>query len=267
MRLLPLLLTIGLFTSCEKHSPATSRIPFGLQLDLPVISFSKDQLATAGTGYIEAVIEGKITEIHLPNGARTSTTSGQSFEEVLETISKGVVKQTETPPLLISATASTKFGVIRSVIRSAAMQGIYRIIFLVKSDTRGSGVIRFDLPTVEETTPMPKIDPFFLQIDDKDQIFSGSGASRERMDGGSEDRTLKKLEDQLELFSAAAKAAGCEIIPCLIYVHQEASYQRMITLLSMIQKYGLKPDFTDMEPEPRPKPIMPAPRKPTPPSF
>jgi biopolymer transport protein ExbD len=264
MRLVSLILPLCLLASCEKEEPSTVRVPSSLRLDhfeLPVAFFSKDQLSSADSGYIEALVDGDLTEIHHPNGFSASTAGGQSFDEVLEGISRSVPHQGTIPPLLISATASTKFGTIRSVIRTAATAGIYRILFLVKSDSRGTGIIRFEVPTMGDE--LPDIEPFFIQIDDKGEIFTGTGPGRTRIDGGADDRDLEKLNDVLKLFAAAAKSAGSENAPCQIYVNPEASYQRMIDLLSMMKKWGLKPYFTDMEHEPRPKPILQAPRKPS----
>lgn len=263
-RLVSLFLPLCFLTSCDREASSPERVPVGLRLDhfkLPVTAYSKDQISSSDSGYLEAVVDGRSLEIHHPNGVASTTATGQTFDAVLESISRGVPDQGEKPPLLISATASTNFNPIRSVIRSAAMAGIYRILFLVKSDTSGTAIIRFELPTMGES--IPKIEPFFIQIDDKGNVFTGSGPSRTRMDEGSEDRILGKLNSQLELYSAAAKACGSDVVPCQIYVSHEASYQRMIDLLSLVNKWGLKPYFIDMEPEPRPKPILPAPRKPT----
>ena len=261
MRLVSLILPLCLIASCEKHSPVTARVPIGARsVDLPVASYS-EKLSAHDSGYIEAVINGDLTEIHHPNGFLDSTAAGQSFEEVLGSISRSVPYQGSIPPLLISATAPTKFDEIRLVIRSAAKNGISRILFLVRSETQATGVIRIGLPTMGESPP--KIEPFFIQIDDKGQIFTGSGPSRIRMDDGSDDRDLEKLNNQLGLYAAAAKACGCEVAQCQIHVDPDASYQRMIDILSTIKKWGLRPYFTDMESESRPKQILSAPRKPT----
>ena len=260
MRFIFLLLPLCIFVSCKSETPT----PISLRdehFDLPISSALKDQLSAADAGNIEAVIDGETTEIHHPNGHLSSTAGGLTFDQVLASFPLSIPERGELPPLLISATASTKFATIRSVIRSAAERDIYRILFLVKSDTKGTGVIRFEVPTMDES--MPKIEPYFIQIDETGKVFTGSGSSRSRMDDGTEDRELEKLNEQLELFSAAAKSAGFENSPCQIYVNPEASYQRMIDLLSLVSKWGLNPNFTDMEPEPRPKPILPAPRKPT----
>lgn len=241
------------------------RVPIGLlvaHFDLPLTSFPVDQLASDDSGYIEAVIHGDLTEIHHPNGVLDSTAAGQSFDQVIGKISRSVPYQGRNPPFLISATASTKFNTIRSVVRSAAATGIYRILFLVKSDTEGSGVIRMDLPTAGE--PIPEIDPFFIQIDATDRIYTGTGPNRTRMDNDPDDSNLEKLNSQLELFSAAAKSWGCEAAPCQIYVSPEASYQRMIEVIAAIRKWDLSPYFTDLEPEPRPL-LERIQRKPTPP--
>jgi biopolymer transport protein ExbD len=264
MRFLFLLPPLFVFLSCKGEAPSSVRIPTSLRyerFDLPISSFLKDQLSAPDEGYIEALVDGETTEIHHPNGHLSSTAAGQSFDQVLASISISIPDRGELPPLLISATAPTKFATIRSVIRSAVEKGIYRILFLVKSDAKGTGIIPFEVPTTSEA--MPKIEPYFIQIDETGKVFTGSGPSRSRMDDGPEDRDLEKLNSQLELYSAAAKACGCEVAPCQIYVHPEASYQGMIDLLSLVSKWGLKPNFTDMEPEPRPKPILPTPRKPT----
>lgn len=264
MRLLSVLLSLCFLTSCDRETSSSLEVPVGPQIvnfQLPVTAYPKDQLSAADAGYIEAVVDGEATEIHHPNGHLSSTAAGQSFNQVLASISLSVPDRGELPPLLISATPSTEFSVIRSVIRAAATEGIYRVLFLVKSDTEETGIIRLELPTMGES--IPEIEPFFIQIDDTGKVFTGSGANRSRMDEGSEDRDLKKLNGQLELFSAAAKSAGFKNAPCQIYVNTECSYQRIIDLLSLVSKWGLKPYFTDMEPEPRPKPILPAPRKPT----
>ena len=137
------------------------------------------------------------------------------------------------------------------MIRSATAAGIHRILFLVKFDSKGTGIIRFEVPTMDES--IPKIEPYFIQIDETGKVFTGSGASRSRMDEDPEDRDLEKLISQLDLYSAAAKAIGSEVATCQIYVHPEASYQRMIDLLSLVSKWGLKPNFTDMGPEPNPR--------------
>jgi len=262
MRFLPLILSLCLIASCEKHSPVTARVPIGNRFgDLPVSSYS-DKLTATDSGYIEAVIDGELAEIHHPNGYLDSTVAGQSFEKVVEGISRSVSNQQPAPPLLISATASTKFLTLRPLIHSAAAAGIYRVLFLVNSDTEGTGIIRIELPNTGKATP--KIEPFFIRIDEKGKIFTGTGASRTRLDNAADDRNLEILNSQLELFSAAAKSTGYEIVPCQIYVNPEASYQRMIDLLAAVTKWGLKPYLTDMEPEPLPK-MERIQRKPSPP--
>lgn len=268
MRFLFLLLPLSIFVSCKSEAPTSVRVPTSLRyerFDLPISSFLKDQLSAPDEGYIEALVDGETTEIHHPNGHLSSTAGGLSFDQVLASISISIPDRGELPPLLISAAATTKFATIRSVIRSAAAAGIHRILFLVKSDAKETGIIRFEVPTTSEA--MPKIEPYFLQIDETGKVFTGSGSSRSRMDEGPEDRDLEKLNSQLELYSAAAKACGCEVAPCQIYVHPEASYQRMIDLLSLVSKWGLKPNFTDMEPEPNPKPRVIPIRKPTAPDL
>jgi biopolymer transport protein ExbD len=262
MRFLPLILPLCLIASCEKHTPVSSRVPIGIRFgDLPVSSYF-EKLTATDSGYIEAIIDGDLAEIHHPNGHLDSTAAGQSFEKVVEGISRSVSNQQPVPPLLISATASTKFNRIRPLIRSAAAAGIYRVLLLVNSDTEGTGIIRIELPNTGEATP--KFEPFFVQIDDEGKIFTGTGASRTRMDNGADDRNLEILNSQLELFSAAAKSAGYRIVPCQIYVNPEASYQRMIDLLAAVTKRGLRPYLTDMEPEPLPK-MERFQRKPSPP--
>jgi biopolymer transport protein ExbD len=261
MRLISLILPLCLLASCKQEAPATVRVPSGPRSgDLPVSSFS-EKLSTTGNAYIEAVIDNENAEIHHPNGSLNSTDGGESYDQVIKSLSKIDPAQAGESPLLISASASTQFTAIRSVIRSAASSGIHEVLFLVRSETHQIGILRIELPTMGD--PLPKFDPFFIQIDDKGQIFTGAGASRTRMDDGPNDRDLEKLNSQLELFSAAAKAANSGNAPCQIYVNPEASYQRMIDLMSTIKKWGLRPYLIDMEPEPRPKPILRKPRKPT----
>jgi len=166
--------------------------------------------------------------------------------------------------ILISAPASTPFHVILDRIRTAAETGIHQILFLVRSnETSEPRVVSMD--TLMGGARLPKIMPFFLQITSDGHIYSGTGPSRTQMDSNTQDKQLDKLSEQLEQFSSAAKAAD-ELAPCQIYVHPQTPYQRFIDLISLINKYQLKPYFTNPWEEPKTDPLTEPKKKPSPPS-
>ena len=245
-----------LFLTCCQNSE-TKNSPSLAGFEIPNLPETSLSIAAQNSEvrWIEVVANSKGTSL-FRNGILISDNPDPSdFKALRDSINETGYSES----LVVSAQASIPFGVITESIRSAAASGTSEILFLVR-DNRFPNQPRFiplALPTMDSSHVFSDIEPYFIQIGDKGQIFTGSGASQTSLDDNSDDRNLEKLNSQLELYSAAGKSAGSPIIPCQIYVHPEASYQRMIDLLSLIQKWDITPYFTTLSPDLYPKPDKP----------
>lgn len=262
MKSSPLLLAICLLVSCDKTEKTPP--PAGLKSsDLPAAPHSR-KIDENESHYIEIIISNDKTEIFHQGKQITSTTTK---DELLSALEKGWKQNTAlgyATPLLISAPASTPFHIIKECIKTAAEAGIHQILFLVRSNqTSEAQVVFIQLPT---THSLPEITPFFLQITSDGHIYNGTGPSRSQMTTSKQDQQLDKLSEHLNHFSSAAKSAGDPYPPCQIYVDPQASYQRVIDLISLTNKYEMQPYFIDMWEKPATKPISKPMRKPSPPS-
>jgi hypothetical protein len=252
MHHLPLILLFCLLVNCKANEKGAGFPPAGNNLPtLPFADFSR-KLTEEDTGYIEVLVSGDGHKV-FQHGGKIAGIRRAEGEKNIGT------------SLLVSAQASTPFVKITEHLRTAAGTGISKFLFLVRevdgSDTR---VVTTDLPSMDD---IDSIEPYFLQISAEDRIFSGTGANRSPMDIDGKDRVLVKLSSQLELYSAAALSAGAKPIG-QVYVDPRTSYQRAIDLLSLANRHGIRLFFTDMKPEPQPKPLERRPiRKPTAPDL
>lgn len=258
-----LLIAICLLVSCDITEKAPP--PKGLKSpDLPTAIHSR-KIEDKESHYIEIVISDDKSEL-FRQGKRITTTSNS--EELLSALNKAR-KENEmmgyASSILIGAPASTPFHVILDRIRTAAETGIHQILFLVRSNQTSEPRVVF-MDTLMGGAQLPKIMPFFLQITSDGHIYSGNGPNRIQMDSGNQDQQLDKLSEQLEQFSSAAKAAGDPYAPCQIYVHPQTHYQRFIDLISLINKYELRPYFTNLLEEPKTEPLNEPKKKPSSPS-
>ncbi|MES2981713.1 MAG: hypothetical protein V4727_05305 [Verrucomicrobiota bacterium] len=263
MKPFALFISLCLLASCGKKEQITP--PVGLKSTNLPTALSSRKIEDKESRYIEIVISDDRTEFfHQGKWVTTTTTS----EELCSVIKK-FREENETlgyaTPLLISAPSSTHFSAIVERIRTAAESGITKILFLVRSEQTSEPRIVFtELPSI--APGLPKIEPYFLQITSEGHIYSGTGESRTQIDSRTQGQQLNELSDLLKLFSSASKSAGIQNPPCQIYVEPKATYQRVIDVISLTNKFQLQLIFTDMILEPEPEPIPGSSIKPTPPS-
>jgi len=263
MKPLSLFIALCLLTSCERKEPIPP--PAGLKSpDLPTTLHSR-VLEEKESHYIEIVISEDKTEIFHEGKPVTTTTNPEDLYTALKQLRDKNDTLGCASPLLISAPPSTPFTNIVDRIRTAAETGIAQILFLVHSDQNSEPrVVYIELPCIGQS--LPKIDPYFLHITSDGHVYSGTGESRIQMDNGTQDQRLDKLSENLQLFSVAAKAAGISSAPCQIYIEPNATYQRAIDVISLTNKYQIKPFFTDMIEEPEAEQLPEPKKKPLPPS-
>lgn len=268
MPVLALILLSILIVSCEKsENPVQIPPPAGLNLShLPTADYCK-QLGEMDPGFVEILISGDRSEVFHQGKSIANTSTEKELFSAIQQAGEENDKLGKETPLLISAPASTPFRIIRERIRTAAETGIYKIHFLVSLEQRknSGGIVSIELPCMDQRHSM--IEPYFLQITREGRIFSGTGSSRSPMDHSNTDRQIIELSGNLELYSAAARAAGIPDPLCQIYVNPEATYQRAIDLVSLTTSHNIKTFFTDMLPEPKSRPTGNPPRKPTPPNI
>jgi biopolymer transport protein ExbD len=263
MKFFTIFITICLLVSCDR----TQKIPqpAGLKSsDLPTANHSR-QIEEKESQYIEIVVSEYKSELFHHGKWVTTTTNTEDLLSVFKKIRDENNMLGYSTPLLISAPASTPFTTIVERIRTAAEIGIYQILFLVRSDQHSeSRVVHIELPSIAPQSP--KIEPFFLHITSEGRIYNGTGSSRILMDRIKHEPKLERLSSQLKLYSSAAEASGTPYAPCQIYIEPKATYQRVIDVISLTNKYHLKPFITDMLPEPEPEYIPKPRKKPSPPS-
>lgn len=279
MKSLTLFFTLCLLASCERKEQIplqsdlknpklpTEQIPTPVGLkssELPTAIHSR-LLEEKESHYIEIVISDDKSEIfHEGKPVATTTTPDQLYTEIKQLWDKNNTMG-YTSPLLIGAPGSTPFKTIADQMRTAANTGIYQILFLVQSDQASEARVVFtDLASMSQ--PSPKIDPYFLHITSNGHVYSGTGESRIQMDNGTQDQQLDKLSENLQLFSSAAKAAGISSAPCQIYIEPNATYQRAIDVISLTNKYQIKPFFTYLIEEPEVEQFPGPKKKPSSPS-
>jgi|AntRauTorckE6833_2_1112554.scaffolds.fasta_scaffold15961_3 biopolymer transport protein ExbD len=243
------LFAIGILflTSCQNSETKKPPSLKGLKISGLPEAHSSIAAQNAEDRWIEVVVDSKESSLYRNGILIADNPNLGDFKTLRDSINE----RGHSESLVVSAQASIPFGVITESIRSAAAAGTSEILFLVR-DNRFTNQPRFiplTLPTMDSSHVFSDIEPYFIQIDDKGRIFTGSGASQTRMDDAPNDRELEKLKSQLELFSAAAKSAGVKNAPCQIHVHPEASYQRMIDLLALMHQYSIHPFFSNLAPE------------------
>lgn len=246
MRHLPLIILFCLPVNCKANEKSAGFPPAGNSLpSLPIADFSR-KLTGEDTGYIEVVVSGDGHEVF-------------QHGEKITGIRRADGQKNVGTPLLVSAPAATPFVNLMEHLRTASGTGISKILFLVREgDQPGTKVVTTDLPSMEDIT----IEPYFLHVSAEDRVSSRSGADQTPMDTDSKDRQLGMLSLQLELYSAAAAGSGTKPIG-QVYVDPRASYQRVIDLVSLANRHGIRLFFTNTKAEPQPKPLELPIRKPT----
>lgn len=147
---------------------------------------------------------------------------------------KSTVEQEESPELDISSLIDVCFLLL--------------IYFLVTSTIKpreqdlGMALPANSPPSTEQ----PKIDPLFIKVDVSGAIFTGVGDAQQALDTNADSRDLPLLNQQLQLYSNAAKNAGNNPL-VQVWVDPGTVQQRVIDVLNALALAGITSvTFTDL---------------------
>jgi len=245
MKSFTLFIALCLLASCERKEQIPP--PAGLKSpDLPTAIHSR-KLGEGELRYIEIVISEDKTEIFHEGKPVNTTTTPEELHDTLKKLREDNDMMGYSSPLIISAPASTPFTAIEGRINSALEIGIYQILYLVNSNqTAEPMVASTDLVCLAHS----EIDPYYLHITADGQIYSGTGETKFLINSDKTDQQLHQLTEHLEIYSAAAKSLGITSPPCHVHVDPNATYQRVIDVISLTNKFQTNAVFTDRSPEP-----------------
>lgn len=150
--------------------------------------------------------------------------------------------------LLIAASPEAHFKRIRTAIRSAARAGLTDIYFAIKENKSHLNLIQsklhLNLPCACDD--IPELCPLFIKIDQYGAIYINTGPEQEALDTDVKLRQLPQLSKRLTNYAAAARAGAHQPF-VQIWVDGEASYQRVIDLLTELSQANIKSlFFTDL---------------------
>jgi biopolymer transport protein ExbD len=96
------------------------------------------------------------------------------------------------------------------------------------------------------SSEQPKIDPMFIKVDANGAVFSGTGDAQQPLDSDGSVREMPLLNQQLQLYSAAAKSAGNNPL-VQVWVDPGNVQQRVIDVLNALALAGITSvTFTDL---------------------
>jgi biopolymer transport protein ExbD len=96
------------------------------------------------------------------------------------------------------------------------------------------------------SSEQPKIDPMFIKVDANGAVFSGTGDAQTPLDSDGTVREMPLLNQQLQLYSAAAKSAGNNPL-VQVWVDPGTVQQRVIDVLNALAAVGITSvTFTDL---------------------
>lgn len=96
------------------------------------------------------------------------------------------------------------------------------------------------------SSEQPKIDPMFIKVDANGAVFSGTGDAQQALDSDGSVREMPLLNQQLQLYSAAAKSAGNNPL-VQVWVDPGTVQQRVIDVLNALAAVGISSvTFTDL---------------------
>lgn len=96
------------------------------------------------------------------------------------------------------------------------------------------------------SSEQPKIDPMFIKVDANGAIFAGVGDAQQPLDTDGSVRELPLLNQQLQLYSNAAKSAGNNPL-VQVWVDPGTVQQRVIDVLNALALAGISSvTFTDL---------------------
>ena len=216
---------------------------------IPVHGLLMENLPTATNAPLFSPAKQSFTEALFENGHWKIFHNGQLLQPDLlndeeygrfKAAREQSITQGNTPALLISAPGETRFREIRNIVREAARAGFSDIWFLASNFTSKpeTGAFHLALPLADGGKERPQIEPFFIQITSENIIYTGTGSSRALLDRDAADHSLPKLNQQLELYAAAARAANCSVV-LQVHVDPESTYQRLIDLMSRFHAHQI----------------------------
>ena len=216
---------------------------------IPVHGLLIENLPTTANAPVFSPAKQSFTEALLENGHWKIFHNGQLLQPDLlndeeygrfKAAREQSITQGNTPALLISAPGETRFREIRNIVREAARAGFPEVWFLDSNPPSQPEPTAFHLsfPGVTAEIGPPQIEPFFIQITSENIIYTGTGSSRALLDRDAADHSLPKLNQQLELYAAAARAANCSVV-LQVHVDTESTYQRLIDLMSRFHAHQI----------------------------
>jgi biopolymer transport protein ExbD len=244
-----------LVAGCGKQPNAEESTRYARGHALPDLVFAANApvFDTGGVPYVEAAWIDGIWKIH-DDGVWQADCRKE--DDIYRIMREAWEKRPESR-ILISAGGSTAFREIREMVRGAARAGFWRVDFLVKTavSNRANHSFRHELPTADERSRQPDIEPIFIRVNSRGAVFSGTGPGQALLDSAYADHALPKLNGMLELLTAAAKAANTR--PFLqVHADPAANYQRVIDVLARFHEHRITDImFIDLDPSMDEKPI------------
>jgi biopolymer transport protein ExbD len=121
------------------------------------------------------------------------------------------------------------------------------IYFIVTSSvTIRESDLGMSLPAANPSNEQPKIEPMFIRVDVAGVIYTGVGAGQQQLDQDASVRDVPLLDNQLDLYSAAARSAGSTPL-VQVFVDPGTTQQRVIDVLNSLAGAGISSvTFTDL---------------------
>lgn len=220
-------------------------------LDLPGLAHTQHATPLQAEHYVEAVLRNGRWDIYQDS---VSVRSGDADEvsAYLRTLFPDK-KPEPHGPLLISAEGTTPLREVIPVARPAMNGGGHGVHFLVAG---GPGVKTVHL----RSSGASSIDPFLIYLRKDGMIQAGSGSSAIEMDPLDHGPPFPKLDEALDIFSAATEAAGVRGMALLV-ADSTTSLQDFLTLAARIGSYGIRVNMTSEWSAPEAAPAAVPPKK------
>lgn len=214
---------------CGKHPDAEQASQRARGHALPDLVFAANAplFDAGGIPYAEAVWIDGIWKIHDGGVWRTDCRSDDEIYRGMQEIRD----KRQDSRILISAGGSTAFREIANVIRGSARAGFWRMDFLVATGAPSRKIHSFllNMPTADGSEM--DIEPLLITLDARGAVYTGTGPDRILHDTDQADHALPKLNELLEIYAGAARAAASQPV-ILVHADPEVNYQRVINVMA-----------------------------------
>ncbi len=180
----------------------------------------------------------------------TALSSDEEVSQYLKARKSEWIKAGVDPRVHLRGDRNSLFSSSRRIIRLAAKLDLDEVIFVGRAPgekiQRRERDLEMALPSVMPNGEFPPAKPFFIKIDKKGAIFVNSGPAEEALDQDPAQREAPLLNQRLDMYVAAAKAAGVEPLVQL-HVEGDTRQQRVVDVLNALARVGVsKVTFTDL---------------------